>query len=325
MADIRKFAGTNSFILPMFGFLAAVVIIVVGPNVFIGTNKPAKTPTAVESLKWINPIEDGQGAIRDRTARSVMQMAKLLLLVICACCLAKNCILVARGWRTHGRYKWAVCGMGLVLIYACIFFVNSSWNPFWVSSVPYSLFKSACSITGSERLLVTSVWTHRLVQITLISFAVVVSFEVAKTTNSISSIATQLKNIRTLLFQSALVLFCLSIAGASNVLWASALLPTADSSFAQKLAMGVAMDAGVYNLVLLAFVFSPAIWTVTHRVPDVVRETLAFSSTDEERNKVMETYGLVSTPADYYWQVGSMLSPLLGGIPFTAMLTFLVK
>ena len=165
-------------------------------------------------------------------------------------------------------------------------------------------------------------------QLAVISLAVAVSFEVAKGSGTIVALSSQLKKTRSYLYHGAVVLLLLSVAGASSVLWAASFLPVGENSEAlsvQKLALGVAMDAGVYNLILLVFVFSPAILTLTGRVPTILRSTLSFGSNDEERAKVLETHGIVTSPTDYYWQAASLLSPLLGGVPLTAMLAFLLK
>jgi hypothetical protein len=76
--------------------------------------------------------------------------------------------------------------------------------------------------------------------------------------------------VRLLLYHASVVLMLYSIEAGCEVLWPAALLPPEGTKVAEdvrKLALGQALDVGVYNALMLALVFGPPIWLVLTNAP----------------------------------------------------------
>jgi hypothetical protein len=167
-----------------------------------------------------------------------------------------------------------------------------------------------------------------MTQLTLVVLAADIAMLLSVPTKDPEHLGQQLRRVRLLLYHASVVLVLYSIEAASEVLWPAALLQ-ADGvdvgNDVRKLALGQALDVGVYNALMLALVFAPSIWILTIRTAPVVATAFPDPGQQKEREAVIAGHGLATSPAKFITSLLSVLAPLVAGIPLVKVVTYLLE
>jgi hypothetical protein len=313
------------YLSPLIGFVVATLVFVLGPLLFFGTDQSPPADSIVKKLGWKDPQTDARIAIRDRTGRSVLEMANLLLIAASTYVLVSSVgSIISLRPETEGRWRW-VLGASVIVLALLYWLVNSALNLFWIKSVPGDLFQEACNRTGSGRLATLSRLTQMTTQLTLVIVAADVTMVLGVSTRSPEHRGQQMRRVRLVLYHAAVVLVLYSIEAGSEVLWPAALLSPEENKVGddvRKLALGLALDVGVYNTLMLALVFGPAIWILTARATPTV---VAASPDPAQQTALIAAHGLATSPTQFLTNLLSVLSPLIAGLPLVKVATYLLE
>jgi hypothetical protein len=324
----------NVFLLPLVGFIVVVFIDILGPWLFVGSSSSLaheKQEALVYNMKWGDPLTDSRVALRDRSGRCVMEMANLLLVVTTIYVMVKCLIDIGSFWSSISwRGLGSVLGLGAVTLTLCFRFIDSDLNLFWLNSIPQRLFVHACTLTGSKRLIHFSFATQVMMQIALVIIAIQVCMMLIQDKtkpDDPADLAILSQQLQSLLYHAAAIMVLYSIEAGSEIMWPASFLPFGDGKepkegdLVQQLALGMSLTVGIYNTILLAFVFCPAIWLVTGRIQKAVNQISDLA----KRQEAIEKNGFALTPGKYFAYLFSVLSPLLAGLPITKTLAFIVQ
>jgi hypothetical protein len=328
MSRIATFLDRYGYLSPLVGFAAATFVFVFGPLLFFGTDRLPPAKSVVETLEWKDPQTDARVAVRDRTARSVLEMTNLLLIAASVYVLVSSAANLVTLWSKAGGKRWWVVSAAVVVLVLLYRLVNSEFNLFWINSVPYDLFKEACQQTGSKRLEILSRVTIMTTQLTLVVLAADVAMVLAVTTQNPEHLGRQMARVRLLLYHAAVVLVLYSLEAASEVLWPASLLPPEGNKLGEdvrKLALGQALDVGVYNALMLALVFGPPVWRLTARATSVVADAFPDPGQQKLREEAIAANRLATSPAQFITNLLSVLSPLIAGLPLVKVVTYLLE
>src|SRR5262245_1285615 len=206
MSRITAFVDRFGYLSPLIGFAAATAIFVLGPLLFFGTDCSPPAKSVVERLEWKDPQTDARVAVRDRTARSVLEMTNLLLIAASVYVLLASAANLITLWPVAVRRRWWVLAASGVVLALLFGLVNSSLNIFWVNSVPFDLFQRACCLTGSGRLATLSHLTQMSTQLTLVVLAADVAMVLSVPAKDAEQLGRQLARVRLLLYHASVVL-----------------------------------------------------------------------------------------------------------------------
>lgn len=165
-------------------------------------------------------------------------------------------------------------------------------------------------------------------QLTLVVLAADIAMVLSVPTRDPEHLGRQLGRVRLLLYHASVVLVLYSIEAASEVLWPAALLPPEGNKVGEdvrKLALGQALDVGVYNALMLAMVFGPPVWSLTTRANPVVAAAFPDPGQKKEREALVATHGLATSPGQFITDLLSVLSPLIAGLPLVKVVTHLLE
>jgi hypothetical protein len=280
---------------------------------------------------WQDPLDDTQAAAREATGRFILE-ATVLLLVVVACVVLARCFYVAsRLWPAvnPGRRLALVVLTALALVlYLAVWFVPSlvGVDPFWYSSLPGKLYSAATQQVQMPSLVWVSTGTYLLTYTALIFVALVTGLGMAKGPPAdLSLLADDTRQLRELFYLGAALMVIFVVETGSELLWAASLLQAGkggEGEAVNKLALGAALNLGVYGVTLLLAIHLPAVWVLT----TTVRNAVAVLKPDapERQESWLTQQGLASSTTQYLTQVVTVLSPLWAGFPLAKLVEYLV-
>jgi hypothetical protein len=326
MKAATRFLRDCNYLAPLAGFAVACVLFVEGPRLFFGTDKPAAQQPLEKELAWQDPQQNIRVAIRNRTARSVLEMANLLLISALGYVLFSSGRRLARlPPRLGDRFGTVlVASFGVLLL--LLLWVDSPYNLFWVNSIPDNLFAEACERAGSKRLHTLSWATQFLAQVMMLVVAAETSMILASLKSDPKRLGRQLARIGRLTQLTSLTMVLFSLEAGAEVLWPASLLPPDDDKFLddiRHLAVGQALDLGIYNSLLLTLVFVPAVLICTSHIRKTV-DSIYAGVGSRKRDEILAAHGLATNAVDFFKGLAVVLSPLLAGLPLVKFVTFIL-
>jgi hypothetical protein len=254
-------------------------------------------------FKWAHPARDTAAATRELTARFIVEIAQLAVTIAVIATVLRCLYLIRKLWRD---IKWTqkACLIGLACIAAGLTYALwFAMNPF-AGTLPTALVEHALVITDRQGPADWDFYLQCAVVLVAIPLVAMTSgFIVASEVEQPAARKEQLNELTTLLIlTAALVVFFMFMLGAT-VLWSASLLPQgkdSEGALVQQLALAMSVNFGVFFALLLAALHIPSVWAVARKH--------CTSGTEA---------GPLVSPIQYYVQVGTILSPVIAGIPLT--------
>lgn len=282
-------------------FLAASVV-------FPGRMITGSAESVVGWFKWAHPSRDSAAATRELTSRFIIEIADLAVIVVAVLTILKCIGRVHKLWcDVDWLHVLSLVGLTFVTAFVTYVLWFSSLQPF-EHTLPNALTAHAIAITDREGLALVAMGIQYLVIIVAIPLVAMTSgFIIAKGVAESTAREQQLNDLTTLLFLTAALVVLFMFMLCADLLWVGSLLAQgkdSEGALVQQLALAMSMNFGVFFACLLAALHIPSVWAVTSE-------------------PCIDQLGTRATsPTQYYVRLGTILSPLLAGIPLTKLVSF---
>jgi hypothetical protein len=287
------------FLAPILFFCMAVGLEHGLDHLFFGDD----CRVSCEKLAWTDPAKDGPAAIKEVTARFIVEIADLALAISGAATLAWCSYLTVQAWPDVDKCSKAWLAGSAIVAVALTALIFHLLNPL-KDSLPFAMTAHAAKITERPMIDFWRIEFSILVFIVLAA-ALASGLIVARRSDLAETRNKELGSLTTLLFLTAtmIVLFMLRVGG--TMLCVASLLPRADAgeaALARQLAIAMSVNYGIFFALLLACLHLPSVWAVTNKV---YADQLGSEQTSAKK---------------HYADLGAILSPVLAGIPLTKLL-----
>ncbi|HEX4416217.1 MAG TPA: hypothetical protein VH107_21470 [Lacipirellulaceae bacterium] len=282
----------------------------------------------MEKVTWLDPHENTAAAVKEVTARMLIEMTDMLEAVAACWVLYVSLTTFARFWSYVRTRDKVILGAFLVLgtlAYLVLWFdlFDLLPNPFTDSTLMEAFQDKACSLTsrsdfGGKIAAYLDYPTH----VALIAVAFVAGIVAAKPKTDDSDVREGLNALTNLLLPSAFLVVIHVVTTGSVMLWPAELLPTSDSTLVTKLAVAMTLNCAVFYTVLLIGLHMPAVHAVTTQASEL--EVLSHMPI-KARYEWLTKRELSDNWTQYYARIGTVLSPLIAGIPLVKLLTFILS
>lgn len=329
MHRIFRHLATKAYSFPLAGFALLVLLSYLANAVFYSHSAPmANADWQTNSLPWISPATDATVAVREMTARYLIEAAYIVVVVASAGGAIYSLYIASHLWNkaspAHRTAISLLCAFDFALAY--IAFV-SDWDPFWTSSLPGGLTSKTAELTGFSTF---DMWSTTIAVLTITSMVlsgVAVSLQIAVPPVDIQALAAQFGRQKWLLRANAALLVVYSLAAACELLWASSLLPQGENGVAHhvtRLAISVALTGGVVNTLIMAGIHAPALFLLPKRANGIVEYQLP-SLSAAERKEFLASHDLATSSYSFLEQSMTILSPLIAGLPLANLTGYFIN
>jgi hypothetical protein len=281
----------------------------------------------VDRFTWLDPHKNTTAAVKEVTTRMAIEMTDMIQAVMVCWVLYVSLTTWAKFWSDIRAQQQVVLLLFVppaVIAYLVLWFglFDLVPNPFADYTLMDAFSDKAELLTNRSGFGgVISAYLDDATHVALVAVAFVAGVVAAKPKTCETDLKEGLNALTGLLFPSAVLIVMHVINTGSVVLWPAALLPANDSVLVTKLAIAMTLNSAVFYTLLLIGLHIPAVHAVTRQATEL--EALS-QMPIKERIEWLRQHELCDNWAQYYVRIGTVLSPLVAGIPLTKLLTFIL-